>query len=178
MPFTQPDIHTWIQSVTSVIIASGTIVLVVQLIILLRQLTDRRKWNKMVMAIQQLPSSNELNALEIDLNNSAVKLIDRSTPFSEAEMIAIFSDDNKEIRIKLKNFLNLLECYCTAINFGIIDGDVAKAMYYNKFHRHFIELRPFIDKMRALGSTTYMCELEKVDHEWFPNPTDLSRSCY
>jgi hypothetical protein len=130
------------------------------------QIRDTRKWNKMSMAISYLPPPNQLNELEEVLNSSFLKIIDRTGPLTERELESLLSDEQKNIRIKLKNYLNMLEGYCAAVNYQIIDSDVARAIYRYKFERHFVELKPYIDRMRGGAAASFMDEMEEVLRSW------------
>lgn len=60
----------------------------------------------------------------------------------------------------------MLEGYSAAVNYDIIDSDVAKALYRYKFDRHFIELKPYIDRIRSGYAPGFMDEMEEVLKVW------------
>src|SRR5205807_216978 len=87
-----------------------------QAMLLREQITDARTWNKMSMAFSHLPSFVELNELEIVLNSSFLRFIDRQESLTESEVKDLLTPEHKELRIKLKNYFNMPEGYCAAIN--------------------------------------------------------------
>lgn len=175
MPSQPVSVWIIVQSIASAVAAAGVIILIAQALLLLRQLRDTRRWNKMQMAFRYLPPDHELNDLEIKLNNPPVRLIDRAEPLSGDEMKSILSDDQNAARVQLKNYLNLLESYATAVNYGIADADVAKALYGSKLRRHLMELRPFVDHFRAIGAPEYICELEQLIKDWYGTTPDKKK---
>ena len=112
-----------------------------------------------------MPRSSELTELEIDLNGSVVKLVERTTPLTEVELKEILDPKNETIRIKLKKYLT--ERYCTAINHGIVDKDFAKSVFGVKFIRHYKQMFPFIDCFRRRHNAhEYYIETQKVAEHW------------
>ena len=132
-----------------------------------KQLADSQEWNRMNAALLHLPNVLELNDIEIDLNGSFIRLIDRTEPLSQQDIEKLNDPQNNKIFILLKNYLNMLEFYCVAINFGLIDDDVAKAIYRHKFERHYTELEPFIQHIRAIrNSNTIFSEFQETIERW------------
>ncbi len=131
------------------------------------QIKDSQEWNRMNSAFLHLPKVHELNDLESELNASFVKLIDRKGPLTDDEVDELCKPENNRIMILLKNYLNMLEFYCTAINFGLIEDSVAKAIYRYKFDRHYNELEPYIIHLRTIqNSKLIMCELQETVDRW------------
>jgi len=110
---------------------------------------ETKRWNKLNSAFSYLPKSHEFIEIEKDLNNSFLSLIDRNTALSSEEIGKLFDENNKELRVKLKSYLNLLESFCTAIEMGAVDEDAAREMYRHKFKRHYYELLPYITHVRT-----------------------------
>src|SRR5438093_11663906 len=137
-----------VTAVATVGSATAVVVAAYQVRALRQQLQDTRDWNRMSAAFQYLPNPHQMTEFECDLNGSCIKLIDRTKPLSPDELSRLMSDEETDSRLKLKNYLNLLEMYCVAINHGIVDSDVAKSMYDYKFRRHFVEMKPYIDQQR------------------------------
>jgi hypothetical protein len=153
--------------------AIGVYVAYQQLKILNQTLEDNRKWNKVISAFNIIPNNEQLNIIEEQLNSSFVNLIDRTTPLSGSDVAEIIKPENAKIRILLKNYLNELESYCTAINVGAVCEVTAHRKYSYKLERHFIELKPYIDHLRTLYNEQLLyAELEQVVQKWKkPVPT-------
>ena len=132
-----------------------------------RSIDDAKRWNKLNSAFSYLPKSHEFIAIEKDLNNSFLSLIDRNTALSTDDVGTLFNDDNKELRVKLKSYLNLIESFCTAIEMGAVDEDAAREMYRYKFKRHYEELLPYITHVRTVHNDTGLfSSLETVVKSW------------
>ncbi len=129
---TSQNLSILFQSLTTLgSLVSGVIFFLVlwQLILLKRQIADTRKWNKMSSAFTIFNLSSELVSVEYKLNKSFIKFSDRKDPLSEEEMNRLFSEEGREVKLLLREYLNILETYCTAVNMGIVDSDVAKRLY-------------------------------------------------
>jgi hypothetical protein len=160
-------IAEWITAVANLVLALGIGIAIYQAILLNSQLKDARKWNVLTAALEYMPVSSELSELEIELNKSIVRLIDREQPLTANELEELLKPESESIRIKLKNYLNLIERYCTAINFGIVDKEFAKSVFKEKFIRHYEELLPYIEHFRKKhNAQTYYCEMRRVVEEW------------
>jgi hypothetical protein len=132
-----------------------------------RSIDDAKQWNKLNSAFTYLPKSHEFIELEKDLNNSFIALIDRNTPLKREEVDKLFDGEHKELRVKLKSYLNMLESFCTAIEMGAVDEDAAKAMYSHKFKRHYQEMEPYIKHMQATqNDSDIYCSLKNVVSSW------------
>lgn len=132
-----------------------------------KSIDDARRWNKLNSAFSYLPKSHEFIEIEKDLNNSFIALIDRNTALSAADVTTLFNDENKELRVKLKSYLNLLESFCTAIEMGAVDEDAAREMYRHKFKRHYHELLPYISHVRTTQNDSGLfSSLETVVKSW------------
>ncbi len=134
-------------------------------------LQDSRKWNKVISAFNITLSNSEINSIEEELNNSFIKIIDRTSPLSSAEVDQIAKPENARLKILLKNYLNGLESYCTAVNIGAVCDETAQRKYSYKITRHFIELKPYIDRLRAEhNESSLFVELETVVSKWSARP--------
>ena len=130
-------------------------------------LDDTRNWNKLSTAFNLFPNTHEFNEIEQQLNKSCIKLIDRNSPLTQAELDELLSPEQSDTRILLKNYLNELESYCTAVNMGVADEGAAKRKYSHKIERHFIEMKPYIDNMRAVHNTKGLfVEIEILVNKW------------
>lgn len=137
-----------------------------------KSIEDAKNWNKISSAFSYLPKSHEFNEIEQFLNSSFIKLIDRTEKLKQEEVTKIFekTKEANEVRIKLKNYLNLLEGFCTAIEMGAVDNDAAKAMYSYKFNRHYEELLPYICEARTkFNAPEIFTSFERVVTSWKPN---------
>lgn len=132
-----------------------------------KQLKDNRNWNRMSFALTLMPQIETIRQWECDLDDSVVRLIRRSEPLTPQELEAIFSPTNHKTRHQLKSFLNVLEAYCLAVNTGLADADVAKRFWGYKLICHFVELHPYIDRVRgnARDKSIYR-EMERVYNKW------------
>lgn len=136
------------------------------------QLEAMKNWNKINSAFSYLPKSHEFNEIEQFLNASFIKLIDRTSKLTEDDVSKIFEEtpESNEVRIKLKNYLNLLEGFCTAVKMGAVDGDAAKAMYSYKFVRHYDELLPYISEARTKNNAPEIfTNFERLVNSWKSN---------
>jgi uncharacterized protein DUF4760 len=114
-----------------------------------KNLEDSRNWNKMSTAFSLLPTHSQFIEIEKTLNDSFIKFIDRTGPLTEFETSELFKEENSQLRTELKNYLNEFESYCIAINMGIVHYEVAERKYFHKLRRHFIEMKPFINRLRT-----------------------------
>lgn len=140
-----------------------------QLEALKTSIEDAKNWNKINSAFSYLPKSHEFNEIEQFLNASFIKLIDRTSKLTETEVAQLFekTPEANEVKIKLKNYLNLLEGFCIAVEMGAVDSDAAKAMYCYKFARHYEELLPYIAEVRTkLNAPEVFTSFERVVHSW------------
>ena len=140
-----------------------------QLHIMQISIHDAKNWNKINSAFSYLPKSHEFNEIECFLNGSFIKLIDRNEKLDSKDLKRIFDDNevSNEVRIKLKNYLNLLESFCAAIRMGAVDSESAKQMWFDKFSRHYNELLPYIEHVRTKFNAPNIYEhLEYIVNSW------------
>ncbi len=149
--------------------AIGVYVAYQQLKTLNKTLEDSRRWNKVISAFNITPNDKEINAIEEELNESFIKIIDRITPLSAADVDDVFKPENARLKILLKNYLNELESYCTAVNVGAVCEETAKRKYSFKIKRLFIELKPYIERLRTVHNEPLLfIEIERVVNMWEP----------
>ena len=157
-----------------VITALGTVVAAVGVLAALRQirvmqdqLRDSQKWNTVSSAFEFLPRAHEFNEVEMELNKTFLRVIDRDSPLTQGELKKLLSEEHADTRIRLKNYLNTMELYCVAVRVGAIDSDVAKSIYGYKFERHMVELGPYIlySRERARDQSIWR-ELEETVRSW------------
>jgi uncharacterized protein DUF4760 len=156
--------------------ALGALVAASQVYFVRGQLKDTRQWNRMTFALDYLARRERIADIELLLNNSFVRLIDRTEPLSAEEVARLFTDAEHETRFALSRFLNALETYCAAVNSGIADEEVASHLYKHKFQRHYTELRPYIEHVRTLrNAPTLLWELEALVTKWGSRPVPKPR---
>ena len=139
---------------------------------------DAKNQNKINSAFSYLPKSHEFNEIEQFLNASFIKLIDRTSKLTDAEVAQLFEEtpEANEVKIKLKNYLNLLEGFCTAVEMGAVDPDAAKAMYCYKFARHYEEMLPYISEVRTkLNAPEIFTSFERVVNSWKTNESPAKK---
>jgi Domain of unknown function (DUF4760) len=149
--------------------AVGVYVAFRQLEALNKTLEDSRRWNKVISAFNITPNNVEINTIEEELNKSFIKIIDRTTPLSAADVDELRKPEHARLQILLKNYLNELESYCTAINVGAVCEETAKRKYSHKIRRLFLELKPHIERLRVdHNEPTLFIEIERVVTLWGP----------
>jgi hypothetical protein len=176
------DLPDWIQAVSSAVSAIVAIVLILQLSLLKKQLALGAEHLK--QAKQELESGvqwNRLNAAFTYFNSDMVLQKERVAAKSLAGIGFDFYNSQEplepghveqinssvDVFADVKDFLNLIEDYCTAVRIGAIDDDAAYAMMSGMVIRWAIILKPFIDYRRhALGDQEAFCELEKLAEAW------------
>jgi hypothetical protein len=167
---TKEDFNLLLNAITAIgaLATAGTFILLYfQLKAMRCALDDSRNWNQMSTAFKIYPNSMALNQIEDELNKSFIKLIDRKEPLSEQEVGQLFEETNMQVRLKLKNYLNEFESYCTAINMGVVHEEVAKRTYCHKITRYYLELKPFIYRLRTIhNEPRLLIELETVASKW------------
>jgi hypothetical protein len=167
----------------SAIAALGTIIAAVaavaaflQVRLMRLQLTDSRDWNRMSFALDYLARREDIAPFEKALNASFLRFIDRTDPLSPDELRELLLPEHGDLRHTLSRFLNALESYCTAVNLGIADDEVAERIYGYKLARHFQEMRPYIDHIRsARNEPSLYCELEGTVTKWQKRPASVAR---
>jgi hypothetical protein len=138
-------------------------------------LEDTRNWNKMSTAFKIYPSNSQLSAIEEELNSSFLNLVDRSHPITESEIETLLDTKHSKLRISLKTYLNEFESYCAAINIGVVDERVAKLKYAHKIKRYYVELEPYIKRLRSdQNESSILSEFETVAKKWMKSSgTDI-----
>ena len=132
-----------------------------------KQLKDNRAWNKMSFALTYLPSLEMIFRWEQELEKTFVHLSSRNEPLSHAEVNLLFLPEHADTHLMLKTFMNALEAYCVAINSGLAHDDIAKRIYGYKLLRHYVELKPYIDRQRIRCHDDHIFgEIEAVWARW------------
>jgi uncharacterized RDD family membrane protein YckC len=158
-----------IQAVGSMLIVAALVAAFAQVRETKKQLRDSRLWNKMSFALNYLPQFEMLRCWEEKLDESFLRIIRRDTPLTEPEIQALFTDENRQVFLMLKTFMNALEAYCVAINSGLADETMAKRIWGYKLVRHYVELRPYITYVRERShNNSIFSELEAVYRKWSP----------
>jgi hypothetical protein len=72
---------------------------------------------------------------------------------------------------KLKNYVNEIEKYCTAIQFEVVDPIVARDLYSMKFSRQWMKIEPYVTAIRRKynGNKDILGRFEKTVNEWSPS---------
>lgn len=175
-------IPEWLQGIGSLIAAVTSLFLLYQVVLLKRQLTQGAE--QLRQAKQQLESGiqwNKLNAAFTYFNSDVVLQKERSAARS---LVAVGFDlhngrvplapaqvddlkKNFEQFADVKDFLNLIEDYCTAVRIGAIDDDAAYAMMGGMVIRWNQSLHAFIEERRkSLDDPDVFCELENLARAW------------
>lgn len=165
----------WIQAGAAVITTIVSLILLRQLSLLKKQVALAKdelesgvKWNKLNAAFMYYNSDlviqREKEAAEA-LEKAGVQFYRQNTPLTTEQLDAIHSD--KVIFVSVRNFLNLIEDYCTAVRIGAIDEDAAFAMNSALIMRWYVLFEPLIDRRRVeTGDAESLCELEKLAKDW------------
>lgn len=141
-----------------------------------KQLHDNRTWNKMSFALTYLPSFDMFFEWEKRLDETLIKLIQRTEPLQPEEVRALFLEENSATHQLLKAYLNALEAYCLAVNCGLASEEVAEKIWGYKLVRHYKELLPYITTARHKAQNDEIfIELERLCKKWAagistPNP--------
>lgn len=168
----------------------------ISLLLIYKQLRDSRIWNKLHFTYTFFPNPCEFEEIEIFLDER-ISFWKRDSPISELEVKALLGretltkeeqdtlaqgfgpsvDKTKtewellEAGRKLKLYMNQIESYCAAISCGIIDSESAKCLYHYKFKRAYERALPWIEKFRSVrNEASIYIETAKVLNEWYPVP--------
>ena len=186
----------WIINNASAITAISSLLGLISLFLIFKQLRDSRLWNKLHFTYTFFPNPLEFEAIEVFLDER-ILFWKRDTPITDLEVKALIgkeslSEDEKkklseslgptanmdkvdqelyEAGRKLKLYMNQIESYCAAISSGIIDSESAKHVYMYKFHRAYEKALPWIEKVRSIkNEPSLYIETAKVLNKWNPVP--------
>jgi hypothetical protein len=171
-----------VQAGGSVITAVASVFFLYQVVLLKRQLTQGAE--QLLQAKQQLASGvqwNKLNAAFTYFHSDVVLQKERAAarslqkvgfdlhtekgPLTPAQVDLLKGDFDQFADVK--DFLNLLEDYCTAVRIGAIDDNAAYAMMSGMIIRWQRSLRAFVDERRKnVGDSEVFCELEALAERW------------
>jgi hypothetical protein len=172
----------WIQGIASAVAAIVAIILLKQLHLLGKQLHLMREqveqsaeafaasiqWNKINAAFTYFSSEVILKserAASKALESVGFDVKDAEQPLGQDNLAKL--KENLDYFYDVKDFLNLLEDYCTAVQAGAIDEDAAYAMNSGFIVRFQYLLEPFIvDRKEFLKDPEVYCELEKLATTW------------
>ncbi|MEM7480441.1 MAG: DUF4760 domain-containing protein [Acidobacteriota bacterium] len=163
-----PNLADWMQAWGSVATAGISFLLLLQLAILWRQLRSASQWNKLnaaftyfstdVIMDRERAANEALGICDFDLVNS-------DNALTEAQLLTLKKD--KDAYQEVKNFLNIIEDYSTAVHLGAIDEEAAYNMISVLLTRWVKLLRTFIDDRRVmLGNERIYGELERLCQVW------------
>jgi len=132
-----------------------------------KALRDNRAWNRMNAALTYIPSPDLMHKWEMALEKTFVKIISRVEPISTEDVRKLYAPENAPVRILLRGYLNVLERYCTAVNCGLADANIADRIWGYKIVRHFKELRPYIIYARDRANNNALFGgIESVCSKW------------
>ena len=186
----------WILTNANAITAISSLLGLISLILIFKQLRDSRLWNKLHFTYTFFPNPLEFEAIEVFLDER-ISFWKRDTAITNIEVKALIgkepiSDDEKkklsesfgptaekskvaqelyEAGRKLKLYMNQIEAYCAAISSGIIDSESAQHVYEYKFRRAYEKALPWIEKVRSIKNEPRLyIETAKVLNKWNPVP--------
>src|SRR5688572_6389993 len=149
-------IPDWIQAAAAIITAAVSIILLRQLSLLKEQvrlaqeqLRSGVEWNKLNAAFMYYNSDLVLQRekdVAAALAKAGINFHVQRDPLSAEAVEAIYAD--VDVFGDVKNFLSLIEDYCTAVRIGAIDEDAAFAMNSALIMRWERVFSPFIDRRR------------------------------
>jgi hypothetical protein len=176
------SVTDWIQALSSAASAIITAILLYQVSLLKaqvkqgsgqleqakRQLESGVQWNKLNAAFTYFNSDIVLQkerAAAKSLQGVGFDLYSSSTPLTNDQLAKL--KENHDSFADTKDFLNLVEDYCTAVRIGAIDEDAAYAMMSGMVIRWNRLLGTFIaDRRRVLDDPEALCELERLATTW------------
>ncbi|WP_160062931.1 DUF4760 domain-containing protein [Psychromonas sp. L1A2] len=189
-------INSWITNNVDIISTAVSILSLLSLFLIYKQLKDTKTWNKLHFTYTFFPDSKEFEELEIFLDDRLnfwqrdsalsdleVKALLGKENLNETEKNQLYEKFNKNINKddcakelidagrKLKIYLNELEYYCAAVSSGVIDSESAKNIYSYKFKRAYEKALPWIEEVRKMkNETSIYIEITKILNNWHPSP--------
>ena len=79
---------------------------------------------------------------------------------------------------KLINYVNEIEKYCTAIRFRVVDPDIARDLYADKFIKRWNTIETYAKALRKRYGNTMLERFEGVVNEWTQTPGPQRRQQY
>lgn len=133
-----------------------------------KALKDNRAWNRMNAAMTYMPVPDIIrHDWEEKLEGTFLRFISRNDPLSPEEVTRLNHADEAETRFLLRAYLNILECYCAAVNAGLAEAEIARRLWGYKILRHFNELKPYIEHARhTTNNSDLYNEIEALCKVW------------
>jgi hypothetical protein len=120
------------------------------LIVVWWQVRQTSRWNKLQAA--QAFINHNTNVYESDVikagKAAGLELKARTTPLTDDEVESVVATD--EIYLAAMTVLTDMECTCTAINAGIVDGEVAYSVHSSRLTQAYKLYLPLINRLRAI----------------------------
>lgn len=139
-----------------------------QLEIARRQMETSIQWNKLNATFTYFTNDifmQRERAMVRRFSSLKVNLYRETEPINNEILDAIYND--VDAFMEVKDFLNLLEDYATAVRVGALDRDCSYAIMAAIIIRYARVLMPFIVRARKeMDNQQYYIELEKVALDW------------
>lgn len=156
-----------IQTISLVIVATGTIIAIIQLFFLHKQNRSQHDWNRRVTSLRftfiddpQIREIRERLDRHLKIRNRVIREI-------SIEEIKTVENEYPQIRIDLPTLLGRLETMCIAIRNGLVDEQICKDMnkvILQNYYRLFIQ---YIEESRSsLSQSTLYENLEHFAKRW------------
>ena len=159
----------WTPIIRLIVTLVGFVFVIIQIRIGLRSLDTNLRWNK-VNASYSLFDIKQNTQVRVDLQNRLdeekieVKLRENISPESADKIY-----ENTKCMAKATEYLNEIETFCTAIQYGAVDSELAYHLYHARFIRQFEIFEALVKKIRkesSLGGDHILVEFEKTVIEW------------
>jgi len=166
-------IADWLEAIASLVAAIVGLILLRQLKLMQVQvehaateLESGVQWNKLNAAFTYFSTdlllASERKAIAA-LRHAGFDLLFSETALNQEQLAALKQDSDRYLDVK--DLLNVLEDYCTAVRVGAIDSDAAYEMMGGFVVRFQRLLRPVIADRRSIDPKVF-CELESLADEW------------
>lgn len=161
-------LETWLQPIATSVAAIAAVFLLLQILLLKRQIQLSTKWNKLSITFtcfsidrfveRERRADDALNSINIDI-------LHRDTPLDNNEIKLIW--ENRKVFRQIKDYLNLIEEFAAAVLVGALDPDCAYAILNHRINTVATVYQPFIDYAREkLENNKIYIEFEKLSTKW------------
>lgn len=180
----QPSVTDWMQAWAQIVTAVVTVLLLLTLVLTRRQVKLTReqiesavRWNR-INATFTFFSTEQLakpeRAMVKSLQKLGINYHQQLAALTARQLEAICG--NAEVLIDVKEFLNMLDDYATAVRSGALDADTAFAMMRYVVSRHYRTFKPFIQRRRReTDDQSVYCELEGLAEAWLTRAEEERR---
>jgi hypothetical protein len=163
-----PSITDWIQAISSGVTALAAIGVLVQILIAWKQIKSSEKWSKINATFSYFSSDRfierERKAAE-SLRHIGTNLYNPDGPLKTEQVDLIFK--RTDVYAEIKDYLNLLESFSTAINTDALDEDCAYSSGASTVLRDFYVFQPLIKLWREKRDDSELyIDLEKLALRW------------